>query len=118
MIRCLPSSPGYACVTRTDWMISLIFRSKVCWVCAVPSVVSRRCRTSCWVMVLAPRGRPRTASRAAAMMPTGSKPLFSQNVRSSMDVVASTSAGGRSANRTVSRLKSPNRASSILPVRS
>ncbi len=29
MIDCLPSSPGYSCVSRTDWMISLILRSRV-----------------------------------------------------------------------------------------
>ena len=52
------------------------------------------------------------------MIPTGSNPLFSQNVRSSMAVVASARIGGTSANETTRRLNSPKRASSTVPVRS
>ena len=54
----------------------------------------------------------------AATMPTVSKPALSQNEPSSTAVVASTSTGGMSSNVTTSRLNSPNRASSTLPVRS
>ena len=79
-------------------MISLILRDAVTWSCASPVSVSRRWRTSCWVMVEAPRARPRSASRPAETMPTGSKPELSQNVRSSTAVVASTSIGGISSN--------------------
>jgi hypothetical protein len=52
------------------------------------------------------------------MMPTGSNPAFSQKVLSSMAVVASRRIGGMSSNATMSRLYSPNRASSTSPVRS
>jgi hypothetical protein len=53
------------------------------------------------------------------MIPTGSKPVFVQNDRSSMPVVASIRIGGMSSKRTSSR-RSPllKRASSTLPVRS
>ena len=51
-------------------------------------------------------------------MATGSNPAFSQKVLSSTAVVASMRIGGISANWTTSRLASPKRASSILPVRS
>ena len=122
MIRCLPSSPGKAWVTRIDWMISLSLRSADRWVWATASAevssVSSRWRTSCWVIVDAPRALPRMASRPAAMMPTGSNPEFSQNERSSTAVVASTRTGGISSKVTTSRLNSPNRASCTVPVRS
>ena len=118
MIRRLPSTPGKAWVSRIDWTISRTLRSADTWVCALPSSVSSRWRTSCWVIVEAPRGLPRMASMPATTMPTGSKPEFSQNVLSSIAVVASTSTGGTSSNVTTSRLNSPNRASSIVPVRS
>ncbi len=118
MIRCLPASPGKAWVTRIDWMISLSLRLAVTWVSAVPSSLRSRWRTSCWVMVDAPRVRPRTASRPADMIPTGSKPEFSQKVRSSTAVVASTRTGGIWSKATTSRLNSPKRASSTFSVRS
>jgi hypothetical protein len=69
-------------------------------------------------MVDAPRLEPRSESSPAARMPTGSKPAFSQNVLSSIAVVASSRIGGISSKVTTSRLKSPNRASSTSPVRS
>ena len=72
---------------------------------------------SCWVTVEAPRPRPRRESRPAEKMATGSKPAFSQNVLSSMAVVASSRIGGISSNSTTSRLNSPKRASSV-PLRS
>ncbi len=118
MIRCLPSAPEYVWVTRIDWMISLTLRLAESSVTAEVSVVSSRCRTSCWVMVEAPRGRPRIASMPAATMPTGSKPALSQKLESSIAVVASTSTGGMSLNSTTLRLNSPNRASSTLCSRS
>ncbi len=64
MIRCLPSSPGKAWVTRIDWMISLSLRLAVTSVSAVPSSLRSRWRTSCWVIVEAPRGRPRSGVEA------------------------------------------------------
>jgi hypothetical protein len=51
-------------------------------------------------------------------MATGSNPAFSQNVLSSTAVVASMRIGGMSSKLTISRLKSPKRASSTFPVRS
>ncbi len=81
-------------------------------------VGQERCRTSCWVIVEAPRLLPRSESRPAEMIATGSKPALSQNVLSSIAVVASSRIGGISSNVTTSRRASPNRASSVLPVRS
>ena len=75
---------------------------------------SRRARTSCWVIVEAPRLEPRSESSPAETMATGSKPAFSQNVLSSMAVVASSRIGGISSKVTTSRLNWPNRASSDL----
>ena len=119
MIRCLPSSPEKAWVTRMDWMISLTLRLAESSVTAEPSSVRRRWRTSCWVIVEAPRARPRIASTPAPTMPTGSKPALSQKLASSI--------GGRRVDEdgrelartsTTSRLNSPNRASSALCSRS
>ncbi len=70
------------------------------------------------MIVDAPRLLPRSESSVAEMIATGSKPAFSQNVLSSTAVVASMTIGGISSNVTTSRFASPNRASSILPVRS
>ena len=68
MICCLPSSPCSAkyCVTRIDWMISLSLRSNVRSPSCSRSGSSRRARTSCWVIVEAPRLLPRNESRPAA----------------------------------------------------
>ena len=118
MIVCLPSSPGNAWVTRMDWMISLSLRSMVRSGSWTSSSSSRRLRTSCWVIVDAPRLLPRSESTAAEMMATGSKPAFSQKVLSSTAVVASRRTGGMSSNWTSSRRLSPKRASSMVPVRS
>jgi hypothetical protein len=70
------------------------------------------------VIVEAPRLFPRRLSRPAAMIATGSKPEFSQNVLSSTAVWASLTIGGMSLNSTTSRCCPPNLASSTLPVRS
>ena len=105
-------------MTRIDWMISRSLRVADRSVCAVPFWVSSRWRTSCWVIVEAPRGAPRRESMPAATMPIVSKPALSQNEPSSTAVVASTSTGGIWSKVTTSRLNSPNRASSTLPVRS
>ena len=53
-----------------------------------------RARTSCCVIVEAPRPFPCTVSTAAATIAVTSKPSFSQNVRSSAVVVASSTRGG------------------------
>ena len=116
MIVFLPSSPGKAWVSRIDWMISRALRSYV-----EPSNAaggSRRARTSCWVMVDAPRGLPETVSRPAETMPAGSKPGLLQKSLSSIEVVASMISPGSSLYVTSSRFRSPRRASSTLPVRS
>ena len=118
MIFCLPSTPGYASVSRIDWTISLIFRSKVRPGSSTRAGSRSRWRTSCWVMVDAPRLLPRRLSTPAAMIASGSKPELSQNVLSSTAVWASMTIGGMSLNSTTSRFSPPNRASSILPVRS
>ena len=118
MIVCLPSSPWKYWVTRIDWMISLSFRSIVRSGSCTSSSLSRRFRTSCWVIVDAPRLLPRIESTAAETMATGSKPAFSQNVLSSTAVVASSRTGGISSKVTSSRRLSPKRASSTVPVRS
>ena len=118
MICCLPVSPGKCWVTRIDWMISLSLRSAVRCGSWTRAGSSRRARTSCWVMVEAPRASPRSEPSAADTMATGSKPAFSQKVLSSTAVVASSSTFGIWSKVTTSRLASPNRASSILPVRS
>ena len=83
MIVFLPSSPGKAWVSRIDWMISRALRSYV-----EPSNAaggSRRARTSCWVIVDAPRGLPETVSSPAETMPAGSKPGLLQKSLSSID---------------------------------
>ncbi len=118
MMRSLPSRPGYACVTRIDWMISLILRStRRSWSCT-SSPGSSRWRTNCWVIVDAPRASPEIVSRPAAMMLSGSKPVLVQNDLSSTAVVASIRTGGRSVKSTTSR-RSPElkRASSVSPSR-
>ena len=118
MICCLPGMPEYSWVSRIDWMISRILRSYFEPANALSG--SRRFRTSCWVIVEAPRSRPPvTVSMAAETMPTGSKPALLQKVLSSIDVVASTSAGESWAKSSMTwRWTWPNRASSTLPVRS
>src|SRR3954449_6840043 len=72
MIRCLPSRPSYSCVSLTDWMISLIFRSYT----EPSNAVSgrSRARTSCWVIVEPPRGWPVRVSIAAETQPPMSNP--------------------------------------------
>ena len=69
-------------------------------------------------MVEAPRGRPDSVSMPAFTNAIGSKPAFCQKSLSSIDVVASSISPGIWSNVTTSRLSSPRRASSILPVRS
>ncbi len=116
MIACLPAVPGYASVRRIDWMISRALRS---YTPSANALSGRsRDRTSCWVMVEPPRSLPWIVSTAAAAKAMGSKPEFSQNVLSSIAVVASTRTGGIWSNVTISRRSEPRRASSTLPVRS
>ena len=116
MISCLPSTPGYALVRRTAWTISIAFRS---WSGrSAAGAGRRRVRTSCIVTVEAPRWRPSKLSTAADTIPNGSNPGLSQNVLSSIAVVASTSSGGISSKVTRSRRSVPNVASRTLPVRS
>ena len=88
MIVRLPSLRGRPRVTRTDWMISLSLRSMIRSGSLTSSGSSRRWRTSCWVIVDAPRSSPRSVSRAAAAMPIGSTPVFVQKVPSSIAVGA------------------------------
>ncbi len=118
MIVCLPCSPGKAWVRRIDWMISLALRSNVRCGSWTRSWGSSRWRTSCWVIVDAPRARPVIESSAAEKMPSGSNPALVQNVWSSTAVVASMRVGEIWLNATTSRLTVPNVASWILPVRS
>ncbi len=118
MMSCLPVGPLKCWVTRIDWMISLSLRSAVLCGSWTRAGSRRRWRTSCWVMVDAPRLLPRSESSAAEKIATGSKPALSQNVLSSTAVVASRRTLGISSKVTVSRFASPNLASSILPVRS
>ena len=116
MICCLPFSPGYAWVSRTDWMISRILRSS-----RLPSNAlggRSRARTSCWVIVEPPRGRPLIVSTVAETNPAKSKPGLSQKSLSSIAVVASRISGVSSAKVTTWRFRSPSLASSIVPVRS
>ncbi len=75
-------------------MISLSFRSAVRFGSWTRSGSSSRARTSCCVIVEAPRLDPRIESIPAEMIAVGSKPAFSQNVLSSTAVVASTRTGG------------------------
>ena len=93
-------------------MISLIFRSKVRFGSWTRSGSSSRWRTSCWVIVDAPRLLPRRLSRPADTIASGSNPALSQKVLSSIAVWASMTIGGMSANATTSRFSPPNRASS------
>ena len=116
MISCLPATPGNSWVRRTDWMISRILRSM-----AVPANADwgrSSARTSCCVIVDAPRELPVRVSRPAERMPAGSKPAFSQNVLSSVDVVASIRTGGIWSYVTTSRCSRAKEASWTLPVRS
>ena len=62
MISCLPSSPGTPGSRRIDWMISLSLRSTVRSGSWTRSSSSSRARTSCWVIVEAPRLSPRIES--------------------------------------------------------
>ena len=91
MICCLPVSPWKSWVTRIDWMISLSLRSAVRCGSWTRAGSSRRARTSCWVIVEAPRASPRIEPSAADTIATGSKPALSQKVLSSTAVVASSS---------------------------
>ena len=59
-MSCLPVGPLKCWVTRIDWMISLSLRSAVRWGSWTRAGSSRRWRTSCWVMVDAPRLLPRS----------------------------------------------------------
>ena len=91
-------------------MISRIFRSS-----RLPSKAlggSRRARTSCWVIVEPPRGRPLIVSTVAETKPARSKPGLTQKSLSSIAVVASRTSGVSSENVTISRLRSPRRAPS------
>jgi hypothetical protein len=97
-------------------MISRIFRSSRLPLNA--SAGRSRARTSCWVIVEPPRGRPSSVSSVAETNPAKSKPGFDQKSLSSIAVVASSSSGGMSVKSTSSRLKSPRRARVTLPVRS
>ena len=103
MISCLPSSPEKCCVSRIDWMISLSLRSAVRVGSWTSSGSSRRWRTSCWVIVEAPRASPRSEPSPAETIATGSKPAFSQKVLSSTAVVASSRTFGISSKVTTSR---------------
>ena len=98
-----PASPGKAWVRRIDWMISLSLRSAVRFGSWTSSGSRRRARTSCWVIVEAPRLLPRSQSSAAETIATGSKPALSQKVLSSTAVVASTRTVGISSKVTTSR---------------
>jgi len=97
-------------------MISRTLRSYV--VPANASGGSNRARTSCWVIVEAPRGRPDSVSRPADTMPIGSKPALIQKSLSSIAVVASIISPGICSNVTTSRRNEPSLASSTSPVRS
>ena len=70
------------------------------------------------MIVEPPRSLPLTVSMAAETKPTGSKPEFSQNVLSSTDVVASTSAGGIWSNVTTLAAVVAELREETLPVRS
>ena len=96
MICCLPVCPGNAAVRRADWMTSLALRRYTSPPGSTTSAGSSRARTSCWVIVDAPRPLPWTVATAAETMAVTSKPSFSQNVRSSAVVVASSTSGGTS----------------------
>jgi hypothetical protein len=118
MICCLPFWPGKAWVSRIDWMISFSFRSPSRPSPWTSSSSSSRWRTSCWVIVEAPRGLPRMASIPEATIAAGSKPVFVQKLLSSTAVVASMRTFGISSNDTSSRCSSPKRPSSRSPLRS
>ncbi len=119
MTRSLPSSPGKASDRRIDWMISLALRRYLSAPGSITSEGSSRARTSCWVMVEAPRSLvPLAPSAAAAAMAAASKPLFAQKVRSSAVVVASSTSRGTSSKATTCRSSTPNCPSSTVPVRS
>ena len=72
MISRLPSIPGYAFVRRTDWTISIAFRS--CRARSAAGAGRRRVRTSCIVTVDAPRCRPSRLSMAAEHDPERVEP--------------------------------------------
>ncbi len=97
-------------------MISRTLRSQV--VSSNAAAGRRRLRTSCWVIVDAPRGRPETVSSPALTMPAGSKPGLIQKSLSSIAVVASSISPGIWSKVTSSRRSVPRRASSTLFVRS
>ena len=84
-------------------MISLNLRSSWRLGSWTSSSSSSRWRTSCWVIVDAPRLRPRRLSIPAETIASGSKPLLSQNVLSSTAVWASMTIGGISSNVATSR---------------
>ena len=78
-----------------------------------------RARTSCWVMVDAPRSPPDDALFATAdRIAAGSNPSFVQKVRSSAVVVASTMRCGTSSKATTRRCSRWNTPSWTFPVRS
>ncbi len=79
-------------------MISLSLRSAVRFGSWTSAGSSSRSRTSCWVIVDAPRLSPRSDPSVAEMMATGSNPALSQNVLSSTAVVASSRTLGISSN--------------------
>ena len=64
MICCLPTSPWNVSVSRIDWMISLSLRSAVRCGSWTSAGSSSRARTSCWVIVDAPRLSPRMRAQA------------------------------------------------------
>jgi hypothetical protein len=103
MICCLPATPGYASVSRIDWTISSILRSNVRFGSWTRLSSRSRWRTSCWVIVEAPRLLPRRLSSAAEKIASGSNPELSQKVLSSIAVWASMTIGGMSAKATTSR---------------
>ena len=88
MTRSLPTTPGYASLRRIDWRISLAFRMYRSEPGATTSSGSIRARTRCWVIVDAPRSlSPLSVLGDCRQIACGSKPGFSQNVRSSAVVV-------------------------------
>ena len=97
MTRSLPATPGYVSLRRIDWRISLALRTYRSEPGATTSAGSIRARTSCWVIVDAPRSlSPLAFSAIADRIACASKPAFSQNVRSSAVVVASRTSRGTS----------------------
>ena len=94
-IRSLPASPGNASVTRADWISSFALRRYRSAPGATYSSGRSLARTSCWVIVEAPRWpEPLAFSAMADMIAAGSNPPLSQKVRSSAVVVASITSFG------------------------